>query len=268
MAVTALRYEAVGKSLLAGMAVAPSSKNRCMGKAAKTNDAVHPKKTVAEICRRLRAYYGPVEPPEQFPVLDELIATVLSQNTSDTNSGAAFQELRQQFPDWDAVRCAPPARIAKAIRQAGLSRQKAPRIKAILQSVYEDRGDLSLDFLCDMPTSLALEYLAKFPGVGPKTMACVLLFACRKPVLPVDTHVHRASRRLGLIGPRVDAVKAHQELARMVPRGLVLEFHIQLIRHGRSLCLARQPKCEDCPLWDMCPEGLHRLNALPTARSG
>jgi endonuclease-3 len=214
---------------------------------------------VAAICRRLRKVYGPVEPPKQWPVLDELIATVLSQTTSDTNSGPAYEELRRRFPDWDRVRQAPAARIAAAIRQAGLANQKAPRIKTILQRIYEQRGELSLEFLHGMPASEAEEYLASFPGVGPKTAACVLLFACRKPVLPVDTHVHRLAQRIGLIGPRTDAAKSHQELARMVPARQVLEFHIQLIRHGRTVCTARKPPCRDCSLLDLCREGRRRL---------
>jgi endonuclease-3 len=194
-------------------------------------------------------------------VLDELIATILSQNTSDSNSDAAFDELRRQFEGWDAVRRAPTGRIAKAIRQAGLSNLKAPRIKAILQEIYEQRGSLSLDFLRLRPAAEGLAYLRKFSGVGPKTAACVLLFACRKPVLPVDTHVHRVSRRLGLIAPRTNAARAHEELARLVPASQVLEFHIQLIRHGRTICSARNPNCEDCPLVDLCPDGLDRLQA-------
>ena len=163
---------------------------------------------VAKICRRLRKAYGRVEPPEQWPVLDELIATVLSQNTSDANSGPAYDELRRGFRDWDAVRRAPPAQIAKVIRRAGLANQKAPRIKAILQRIYEERGELSLEFLHDLPATDAEVYLVSFPGVGPKTAACVLLFACRKPVLPVDTHVHRLAQRIGLIGARTDAARA------------------------------------------------------------
>jgi len=214
---------------------------------------------VAAICRRLRTAYGPVEPPPQWPVLDELIAAILSQNTSDSNSDAAYEELRRRFDDWDAVRRAPAARIARAIRRAGLSRQKAPRIKRILQRIYTERGELSLDFLGSLPTPEAMDYLRNFPGVGPKTAACVLLFACRRPVLPVDTHVHRVSRRLGLIGRGTDAAKAHDALGRLVPARQVLEFHIQLIRHGRGRCSARSPECEDCPLVDLCPEGLKRL---------
>ncbi len=199
-----------------------------------------------------------MEPPPQWPVLDELMATILSQNTSDANSDAAFEELRRRFDGWDAVRRAPAASIAKAIRRAGLSRRKAPRIKQILQAIFIERGELSLDFLRGLPAPEAADYLRRFPGVGPKTVACVLLFACRKPVLPVDTHVHRVSRRLGLIGPRTGAAKAHDDLARLVAPRQVLEFHIQLIRHGRRTCAARNPQCEDCPLVDLCPEGRAR----------
>lgn len=224
------------------------------------------KNRILAVCRRLRTAYGPVEPPEVGPVLDELVATILSQNTSDTNSGAAFDELQRRLPDWDAVRRAPIRRIARAIRQAGLSNSKAPRIKAILQQIYEERGQLSLEFLHDMPVREAMEYLLSFSGVGPKTAACVLLFACRRPVLPVDTHVHRVSLRLGLIGPRTSAEKAHEQLAQLVPPRLVLDFHIQLIRHGRRCCTAREPKCEHCPLVDLCFDGLRRLQHGMTSR--
>ncbi|MFH1924809.1 MAG: endonuclease III, partial [Planctomycetota bacterium] len=192
---------------------------------------------------------------------DELIATILSQNTSDANSHGAFEELWRRFGDWDAVRRAPVARIAGAIRQAGLANRKAPRIKAILKRIHAERGELSLEFLRSMPTPEAVAYLRGLDGVGPKTAACVLLFACRKPVLPVDTHVHRVSRRLGLIAPGTDAARAHEELAPLVPASRVLEFHVQLIRHGRTRCSARNPKCEDCPLVDLCREGPKRLLA-------
>ncbi len=217
------------------------------------------RKKVAAICGRLKKVYGPVEPPRERPVLDALVATILSQNTSDSNSHAAFEELRRRFDDWNAVRRAPAARIARAIRRAGLWNQKAPRIKKILQRIYDERGELSLDFLRSKRAPEAVDYLKDMPGVGPKTAACVLLFACRKPVLPVDTHVHRVSRRLGLIDPRTDAARAHEELAPLVPTRRVLEFHVQLVRHGRSCCTARNPRCEDCPLLDLCREGPKRL---------
>jgi endonuclease III len=213
------------------------------------------RRKVTAICRRLNKAYGPVEPGDRGPVLDELVGTILSQNTSDTNSHAAFEELTRRFPDWDAVRRAPVRRIAAAIRRGGLAGQKAPRIKRILQQVQAERGEISLEFLRDVAPDEAMEYLTTFDGIGPKTAACVLLFACDKPVLPVDTHVHRVSRRLGLIGPNVDAARAHDELPRLVPPRLVLEFHVGLIRHGRRVCRARNPGCEECPLLDLCEEG-------------
>lgn len=236
----------------------------------KTNDRTHaplpasaPRPlTPARLCARLKKTYGPVEPPEQWPVLDELIAVILSQNTSDKNSGAAFEELKRRFPDWDAVRRAPVARVAAAIRVAGLADQKAPRIQHVLRRVLEEHGRLSLEFLHDLPVGEAIEYLSRFPGVGPKTVACVLLFACRKPVLPVDTHVHRVSQRLGLIGTNVDAAKAHELLASQVPERLVLDFHIQLIRHGRTVCTAARPACDRCVLVDRCASGPALLNDI------
>jgi endonuclease-3 len=187
-----------------------------------------------------------------------LVLTILSQNTTDANSSTAYAALRRRFPQWDSVRRAPVASIASAIRPAGLAQLKAPRIRAILREIHRTTGALSLEFLRDMPVADAAEYLARFEGVGPKTVACVLLFACGKPVLPVDTHVHRVSRRIGLIAAGTGAAEAHGELAAIVPRGSVLEFHVQLIRHGRRICAARRPACDECLLVDLCAEGRRR----------
>lgn len=214
------------------------------------------RRRVLAVCQKLRTCYGPVEPPPQGPLLDELIATILSQNTADKTSRPAFEELCWRFGSWDAVRKAPVKRIAAAIRRGGLATIKAPRIKAILQRLHAERGGLSLDFLRHWPAQAAMDYLTALPGVGPKTAACVLLFGCGQPLLPVDTHVHRVSRRLGLIGPRVSAAAAHQLLGQLVPPDRVLEFHIQLIRHGRACCRARRPHCAKCALRDMCPYGI------------
>jgi endonuclease-3 len=216
---------------------------------------------IAELCRRLRREYGRVEFPEPVPVLDELIATMLSQNTTDANSGAAFEQLVRRFPTWDAVRRARVAVIAEAVRPAGLQQQKALRIKQILQTLQKRHGGLSLEFLRDQPPAEALAYLRSFPGVGPKTAACVLLFACRENVLPVDTHVHRLSVRLALVPRRTTAERAHELLARLVPARHVLEFHVLLIRHGRHVCHARRPRCPACPLLDACPDGRRRLES-------
>ena len=215
--------------------------------------------TIAQLCRRLRTAHGPVEPWQKLPPLDELIATILAQNTSNANSDAAFARLKRRFPTWEAVRTAQTRSIAAAIRVAGLSRLKAPRIKNILEHLHRERGELSLGFLCDLPDEDALAYLRSLKGVGPKTAACVLLFACDKPILPVNTQVHRVARRLALIGPRTSAEKAHVLLAERVPRNLVLDFHILLIRHGRTTCLSRKPRCADCVLLDACPDGQRRL---------
>jgi endonuclease-3 len=193
--------------------------------------------SISQLCRRLRLAHGPVEPWDKLPPLDELIATILSQNTSNANSDAAFARLKRRFPDWEAVRTARTSSIAAAIRVAGLSRLKAPRIKAILEQLKRERSKLSLDFLCEMPDDQALAWLRRLKGVGPKTAACVLLFACDKPVLPVNTQVHRVARRLSLIGPRTSAERAHELLAAIVPRKLVLDFHVLLsVTAGGSVC--------------------------------
>lgn len=217
--------------------------------------------TIPELCCRLRRVHGRVEFPEPIPVLDELIAALLSQNTTDANSGAAFDQLIRRFPSWEAVRRARVAAIAAAIRPAGLQRQKAPRIKRILQILHERDGRLSLEHLRTWTPSDASAYLRSLPGVGPKTAACVLLFACRQPVLPVDTHVHRLSIRLGLVPQRTTAEKAHQLLADLVPSRHVLEFHVLLIRHGRRVCHARRPPCPACPLIDACPDARRRFQS-------
>lgn len=215
--------------------------------------------TIAQLCRRLRTAHGPVGPWEKLSPLDELIATILAQNTSNANSDAAFSRLKRRFPTWEAARAAKTKSIAAAIRVAGLSRLKAPRIKAILEQLHRERGELSLDFLSGMRDEEALAYLRRLKGVGPKTAACVLLFACDKPILPVNTQVHRVARRLGLIGPRTSAEKAHESLASIVPKKLVLDFHVLLIRHGRTICLPRLPRCTECVLLDACPDGQRRL---------
>jgi len=164
-----------------------------------------------------------------------------------------MERLRSVLPRWDRVADAPLATIAAAIRPAGLHRQKTRSIRAILRRIRAERGRISLDFLRRWPTGRIREYLLSLPGVGPKTAACVLLFSLRRPVLPVDTHVHRVSRRLGLIGPRVSAEQAHDLLADIVPPAKVYAFHVLLIEHGRKVCHARRPECSACVLSDVCP---------------
>lgn len=217
--------------------------------------------TPVEICRRLRRQYGPIQPPTPEPVLDSLIRTVLSQHTSAAGCRAAWENLRRQFPTWEAVGQASAAELIRAIRPAGLAAQRAKTIQAILQKLQAQRGELSLEFLRRWPTQKVWEYLVHFPGVGAKTAACVLLFACRRPVLPVDTHVHRIAKRLGLLPSRCSPSKAQELLAQQLPDRWVLEFHLQLIRHGRQTCLARRPRCGQCPLAPKCDFFLRNRNS-------
>lgn len=200
----------------------------------------------------LRKEYGPrTWQPTEGP-LDTLVSVILSQNTSDTNRDRAFERLRRRFPTWEEVRDAEVAAIAEEIRPAGLSQTKAPRIKEALQTIGREQGRLSLDFLADMELEEARAWLTSLNGVGPKSAAIVLCFAFGRPAFPVDTHVHRVSGRLGLIGPRVSREKAHALLEEMLPPQIYYEFHLNLIAHGRKVCRARQPLCALCVLREQC----------------
>jgi endonuclease III len=204
---------------------------------------------------RLRREYGrPVLRPHRAPI-DELILTVLSQNTNDRNRDVAWARLRERLPTWDAVREAPVAEIEDAIRPGGLAPTKAVRIKRILQALGED----DLCWLEDAPLPEARGYLCSLPGVGRKTAACVLLFSFGRPEVPVDTHVYRVATRLGLIRPGASFDEAHDEMLRLVDPDDAYEVHVLLIRHGRRTCIAREPRCGECPLRRMCPEGRRRL---------
>jgi endonuclease III len=208
-----------------------------------------------EVVRRLSALYGdPVWRPHGDGIT-ELILTILSQNTSDTNSGRAFMRLRSRFPAWEDVLKATPEEIEREISIGGLAKIKAPRIKAILEEVWRRRGSFDLSFLRDMPLPEAKEWLRSLPGVGPKTAACVLMFACGLPALPVDTHVHRVAQRLGYVPPKMGAADSHEVLESLLDPEDVYPFHISLIKHGRRLCRSQRPLCEQCPLLDGCPVG-------------
>jgi len=206
---------------------------------------------VLRIHRRLLSEYGerPWHPSD--PVAS-LVNTILSQNTNDVNRDQAFQRLREQFPTWQAVRDAPEEDLVEAIRPAGLGPTKAPRIQEALRRIQAEEGELSLDFLDELGVEEARAWLLDIPGVGPKTAAIVLLFALGKPAFPVDTHVHRVTRRLGLIPPKTSREKAHELLEHLVPPELYYVFHLNVIAHGRAVCHARNPECERCVLRDRC----------------
>jgi endonuclease III len=196
--------------------------------------------------------YGPRRWRGGRDPLDELIMTILSQNTSDRNSGRAYHALRQRFSDWQAVLAAPTSEVYEAIKPAGLGNIKAPRIQRTLQSILERRGELRLDFLDALPMEEARAWLLSLDGIGPKTAACVLMFALGKPALPVDTHVHRVSKRLGLIAPKVNADRAHTLLEAALPADAVYPFHLNMIQHGRLVCHAQRPACERCGIREVC----------------
>ncbi len=217
--------------------------------------------TPAEIVASLSPLYGePVWRPHGDP-MTELILTILSQNTSDTNSGRAFMRLRLRYPTWDSLLAADPQGIEAEIAVGGLARVKAPRIKAILEEVWARRGALDLAHLAEMPLHGAKEWLRSLPGVGPKTAACVLMFAFGRPALPVDTHVHRVAQRLGLLPAKMGAADSHDRLESLLTPAEVYPFHISLIKHGRRLCRAQRPLCGKCPLLDGCPAGPRFLGA-------
>ena len=198
---------------------------------------------------RLRELYGrPEQRPHGEPVA-ELVRTILSQNTNDTNRDVAYARLRERFPAWEEVRDAPLDEVEEAIRPGGLAPQKAPRIQAALAEL-DDRLDLS--WLKDAPREQALDFLTSLPGVGRKTAACVLIFSFGRPEIPVDTHVYRVGGRLGLLPPKASFERAHDEMRAITDPADAYEVHINLIEHGRAVCRPR-PRCEDCALRRMCP---------------
>ncbi len=182
-----------------------------------------------------------------------LVATVLSQNTSDLNSGRAYASLKAAFPGgWDDVRTANVSRVADAIKSGGLANVKAPRIQAILSDIFEHSGHTGLDHLRTWDDAATVAYLRTLPGVGPKTAACILMFNLGRPVLAVDTHVHRVSQRLGLIGPKVGPDAAHDRLQELVADDQVYSYHVHFIEHGRRVCHSQRPACGVCPLQKEC----------------
>lgn len=202
--------------------------------------------------KRLLEFYGIPKWRNPLPPLDELVSTILSQNTNDLNRDVAFNALRAKFPAWEMVRDAPLRQVKVAIRTAGLANQKAPRIQAALRSITKARGELSLDFLRKLSAKEAKAWLTQFKGVGPKTAAIVLQFSLDKPAFPVDTHIYRVTGRLGLRPAKMNVEKAHDYFEDLFPPDSYYAAHLNIIRLGREICVARKPKCPDCPLKDLC----------------
>jgi endonuclease-3 len=201
---------------------------------------------------RLLKRFGLPKWRDPLPAIDELVSTILSQNTNDKNRDVAFNALIARFPTWEEVRDADPDEVINEIRPAGLANQKGPRMQKVLRQITEERGELNLDFLKDYAAEDALTWLTRFNGVGPKTASIVLQFALDIPAFPVDTHIYRVSGRLGLRPDKMTANQAHPHLAALFPPETYGPGHLNLIRLGREICLARKPKCEQCPLNDLC----------------
>jgi endonuclease-3 len=206
-----------------------------------------------EVRKRLLESFGQPVWRETLPPLDELVSTILSQNTNDVNRDRAFNNLRTAFPTWEQVRDAQQVDVIEAIRTAGLANQKGPRIQNVLRAITKEVGSLDLAFLTDMQTSEARDWLLRFKGVGPKTAAIVLLFSLDKPAFPVDTHIYRVTGRLKLRPEKMSADKAHDHLEGLFPPDSYYDVHLNIIRLGRETCHARKPSCQDCMLNALCP---------------
>ena len=215
-----------------------------------------------QIYKKLLKFYGEPTWRNPLPPLDELVSTILSQNTNDANRDRAFKSLRKQFASWESVRDAGTEAVVEAIRPAGLANQKGPRIQQVLRQITAERGSLDLSFLKDLPLEEARGWLMKFKGVGPKTAAIVLLFSFGRPAFPVDTHIYRVTGRLGLRPERMTVEEAHPFLEGLFPPEAYSPAHLNTIRLGREICAARKPDCPACPLRDFCPVGLDKLATL------
>lgn len=205
-----------------------------------------------QIHQRLLEVYDQPTWRNPLPPLDELVSTILSQNTNDTNRDRAYNALRRTFPRWELVRDAPMESVIQAIRPAGLANQKGPRIQQVLHEITVERGSLDLAFLQDLPLEDARHWLIKFKGVGPKTAAIVLLFSLGRPAFPVDTHIYRVTGRLGLRPEEMTVEEAHPYLEALFPPETFYAGHLNLIRLGREVCQARKPNCAACPVQDLC----------------
>jgi endonuclease-3 len=212
-------------------------------------------KRALKIHERLLEFYGEPIWRNPLPAIDELISTILSQNTNDVNRDRGFNALRAKFGTWEQVRDAPAEEVVAAIRPAGLANQKGPRIQQVLRSITEERGGLDLSFLGDLPPEEARAWLMRFNGVGPKTAAIVLCFSLGKPAFPVDTHIYRVTGRLGLRPERMTVEQAHPHLEALFPPETYYAAHLNIIRLGREICQARRPRCEICPIIKLCDYG-------------
>lgn len=213
------------------------------------------KERALDVHKRLMKKFGEPIWRNPLPAIDELVSTILSQNTNDINRDRGFDTLRAKFPAWEEVRDAPENEIIEAVRIAGLANQKGPRIQKVLQQISDERGELDIEFLKEMPLEEAHAWLTRFKGVGPKTAAIVLLFSLGMPSFPVDTHIYRVTGRIGLRPEKMTVEQAHPYLEGIFPPETYYAVHLNIIRLGREICKARKPECTACPLVEVCDYG-------------
>lgn len=220
-----------------------------------------------EITQRLTELYGELPFSSKDP-MSMLVDILLSHRTRDEQTAAAWENLLKRFGSWEGVRDAPTSEVEIAIANVNWPEVKAPRIQVIMRQITEERGNLDLNFLCELPLEEAASWLNRFEGVGPKTTACVLLFSCELATLPVDVHVHRTSIRLGLIGKKVTADAAHNLLQALLPNDarVIYNFHKALLRHGQRICVYERPRCNKCSLTDICD--YYKTVVQPSQASG
>ncbi len=206
-----------------------------------------------EVTQRLTEKYGVADWSSKDP-MSMLVDIILSHRTRDEQTAAAYDDLLRRFGSWEVVRDAPTSEVQEAIANVNWPEVKAPRLQALMRRITEERGELKLDFLRDLPVEESAAWLNRLEGVGPKTTACVLLFSCQQPLLPVDVHVHRCSIRLGLIGKKVTADNAHALLQALLPQDArgIYNFHKALLRHGQRICVYERPQCKKCMITDVC----------------
>ncbi len=218
-----------------------------------TSDVATLSSKALEVTQRLTDLYGELPFSSKDP-MGQLVDILLSHRTRDEQTAAAWENLLKRFGSWEAVRDAPTAEVQETIANVNWPEVKAPRLQSIMRQITGERGTLNLDFLCSLPVAESTAWLNRFEGVGPKTTACVLLFSCQQPLLPVDVHVHRVSGRLGLIGKKVTADAAHTLLQALLPQDSrsIYNFHKALLRHGQRICVFERPRCNKCVLTDLC----------------
>ena len=224
------------------------------------------KADIARTIRMMTEQYGPFSQEPRLPPTNEMVFTILSQHTSDINSSRAYRRLMDRFVTLEAVASAEIPEIEIAIAPGGLAKIKAPRIKEVLNKVLDLNGSLDLSFLREMPLGDAKAWLRRLPGIGPKSAGIVLSFSLGMPAMAIDTHIYRVCQRLGVIGPKVSADKAHDILEEKVEPEEVFNFHVSYINHGRQVCRAQRPLCPDCVVGALCPSRKKFMTKADLAR--